>query len=89
VQPKSPRLKLNIDRLVVDAGGHVDQRALRAAVQQELARLMAEHGAPADPAAGGAWRADHRSVAKPGASASEIGAQVARAIYGGIGGQAQ
>ena len=78
------RVKLNIEKLVVQGGGHVDARAIEAAVQQELARLAAERR-PGGGARGG-WRPDGKLTVKPGASAAEIGAQIARSIHGGMGG---
>jgi hypothetical protein len=87
VDVKQPRISLNVDRLVVDGVPHVDQATLREAIHQELSRLIAENGVPAHLGQGFPMP-NHAVTARPGVGARAIGAQVAQAIYGGIGGQA-
>jgi len=82
---KPPRVKLNIENLVVDGVAHVDQATLREAIHQELSRLIAENGVPAHLGQGFPLP-NHAVTARPGVGARAIGAQVAQAIYGGMGG---
>lgn len=82
---RQPRINLNVDRLVVDGVHHLDQAALREAIHQELSRLIAENGVPPG-LADGFPRPNHRFTAGPAVGARAVGAQVARAIYGGMGG---
>jgi hypothetical protein len=81
------RLKLNVDNIAVEGLGHVDHEALREAIHQELSRLIAEQGVP--PSLGAGERPSHSVTAQPGMSSRAVGAQVARAIYGGMGGAGQ
>lgn len=82
--PKS--IEIHIDEMVLHGFAMADRYSIADAVQHELARLLAENGAPsslAQPAAierisGGAFRL------KSDANAESTGAQVARAIFGGL-----
>lgn len=86
-------VRLHIERLVLDglplASGQ--SQVVQAAVEAELGRLIAESGvAPGLPALGAvpALAAGNIQLA-PDASAAGIGAQIAHAVYGGIGGTGQ
>lgn len=70
--------EIAIDRLVLPPGT-IGARRVRAAVERELARLLAE--TPAQE--GGVVRAANVRV-KPGAGPDAIGLAVARQIHGGL-----
>lgn len=83
----TPNVHLHIDRLVLDGFDPLDRGALGAAVEAELARLLAEEGAPP---------ALHRDARvprldggtfdlPPGAGAETVGKQVAHRVYGVLG----
>ena len=84
-------IHLHIERLVLDGlplehgqGAHV-----QAAVEAELARLLTEGGVAEGWQTGGAVpevRADPIHLGA-GARPAEIGGQIARSVYGGIGGK--
>lgn len=86
VTARQPDVELHIEALALYGLEHLDHDQVGAAVQQELARLLAEGGVP--PALlrsrdlgrvdGGAF-----DVA-PGSTGGEIGAQVAQAVYGSM-----
>ena len=84
------RIELHIEELVLHGFAPGDRASIGAAVQAELVRLLAEHGAPAGWGRGAdaaAERLDGGEFAlAPGARADSIGAQVARAVYGSLGG---
>ena len=87
--PNPPPLimELHIGELVLEGFPHLDQAELGAMVQQELARLLAERGLPAGLARGGevaSLDAGEFQV-KQSSKATEIGAQIAQAVYGGLG----
>ncbi len=77
---------LHIDRLVLDGLGPLDGDAVSAAVQAEVARLVAESGVPA------ASVRDHRQPRAdggafglmPGADAESVGRHVAQQIYSSL-----
>jgi hypothetical protein len=81
-----PHVHLHIDRLVLDGLGTFDREAVGAAVEAELARLLAQQGAPP------ALRHDARFPrldgghfdVVPGASAEDVGQWIARGVYGGL-----
>lgn len=79
-------IELHIERLVLHDLPAGDHRALGAAVERELARLLAEGGLTGPLAQGGAWAtlSGGGFELAPGAGAEAIGAQVAWAVYGGI-----
>lgn len=81
---------LHIERLVLDGIplAHGDARALHAAVEQELSRLLATGAiAPALLAGGAVPRVTAPSIALPSAgSATVLGERIARAVHGGLGG---
>jgi hypothetical protein len=79
-------IELHIERLVLHNLPALDRGALGAAVERELVRLLAEGGLPGPLAQGGARAqlSGGEFELAPGAGAEAIGAQVARAVYGGI-----
>jgi hypothetical protein len=80
-------IEVHIEELVLHGFAAKDRYAIGEAVQVELQRLFAEQGMPESPNAayevarlnGGAF------TVKPGARAHTIGAQVAQAVYAGLG----
>jgi hypothetical protein len=83
-------ISVNIDRLILDGIDLAPEQhgAFRAALAAELSRLLGEGGLDGGLAAGGAYyaaRAGEIKLAEP-ASPAALGAQVARSVYGGIGG---
>lgn len=79
-------LDLNIEELVLDGFPGMDRDRIARALHIELERLFAEEGVPASIQAGGnVARLDGGSYkADKGASAEQVGVQVARAVYGGM-----
>jgi hypothetical protein len=82
-------VNLHIDRLILD-GIDLDpsQRpALQAAVEAELGRLLTEGGIGANLAGGGAVPSVKAGGFEMGGegSPSQLGQQIARSVYGGIG----
>jgi len=79
-------LEVDIDEIVLEGFSHVDRRAIAKAVERELARLMAEGGLPASLSRGGDLsKIDAGGFEAPAESGGdEIGAQVARSVYGGL-----
>lgn len=79
-------LELEIEELLLDGFPGMDKDRVARALQMELERLIAEEGIPASIQAGGdIARLDGGSFqAAKGASAEQIGAHVARAVYGGM-----
>lgn len=82
--PRSVRLR--IDRLVLDGVAGADRERLTRAVETELGRLLRERGVPASLEAGRRIPSlDAGQVElRPGSSAEGLGAEVARAVYGGF-----
>jgi hypothetical protein len=79
---------LHIERLVLD-GLDVrpgDRPRLQAAVEAELARLLGEGGIAPGLAEGGAVPALRGGTVQAGGGGSQLGTQIAQAVYGGIGG---
>ena len=84
-------VRLHIDRLVLDGidVGPADRPRLQAAVEQELARLIAAGGISPELAGGVALpsvRAPQITLA-PDAKSAQLGTAIAGAVYGGVGGQ--
>ena len=83
------KINLRIERLILDGldvAPH-ERHALQAAVESELARLLAVDGLNHELTAGGAWPS---LVAAPvqvanGNGPERVGHQIARAVYKGIG----
>jgi hypothetical protein len=82
----SENLELHIQELALDGFTDVDLADVRAAVQRELARLLAERGVPRPLASGGQTaRLDGGAFElPPGAGAEAIGSQIAQALYRGF-----
>ena len=81
-------IKLHIERLVLDGLPVTRSQGpmVQAAVESELARLLAEGGLAQELATGGAVpsvRAD--TICSAERSPARIGRQIAGAVYGGIG----
>jgi hypothetical protein len=82
-------LQIHVETLILDgvdlpAG---EQPHMQASLEAELGRLLAEGGLAPSLAAGGALaslRTSDLSVA-PGAGGAQMGRDIARAVYGGIG----
>jgi hypothetical protein len=79
-------IDLHIEELVLEGFRPADRHRIGAAVERELARLLAERGLPAGLAQGTDLpRLDGGSFeAKPGARPEAVGRQVAGAVYGGL-----
>jgi len=82
-------INLSIERLILDgiAIPHVQRPLLQAAVEAELGRLLTENGLSAELMAGGAM--PHISASAihltSDASPTQMGQQIAQAVYRGIG----
>ena len=87
----STNLILTIDRLVLDGlplkPG--EERLVRAALESELARLLAEGGMPASWQSGGAIPSLPSILGPAGATPSETGRAVAHSVYSSLGGGSQ
>ncbi len=79
-------LDLNIEELVLRGFPGQERDRIMRALRAELKRLIREEGVPAVFSRGGEMaRLDAGSIeAEPGSSPEEIGAQVARSLYGGL-----
>jgi hypothetical protein len=91
-QPSSlspqPSIQLHIERLVLEglSVSHAKGPIIRAAVEGELSRLLATEGLGLSFQSGGAWPSVPVSVIQLTASKPvQLGQQIARAVYGGIG----
>jgi hypothetical protein len=80
------RIEIDIDDVHLDGFGLHRSDVLAAAIEEELARLIAEEGLP--PALGHATQVRRLEAARPrlrpGASVREAGAGIARAIHDGF-----
>ncbi len=79
-------IELHIEELVLHGFAPRDRSRIGEAVEQELSRLFAERGAPPSLVQGNEIeRLDGGTFkVRPGSRAEAIGAQVARAVYGGL-----
>ena len=79
-------LELQIEDLVLDGFPAADKDRIGRALQAELERLFAEEGVPPSVEAGGSVATIDGGSFKvaPNASPEAVGAQVARAMYGGM-----
>jgi hypothetical protein len=82
-------INLHIERLVLDgvALSRGQESLLRAAVEAELTRLLSTHGVAQGLMSGGALprlRAGEIQLSGE-SSAPQLGQQIARAVYGGLG----
>ncbi|HEX9372632.1 MAG TPA: hypothetical protein VF897_16595 [Roseiflexaceae bacterium] len=85
-------IELSIEKLILHDMPLAQRHQVAAAIEQELARLLAERGVPPDLAArGGSIPIDAARVEiSAGLRPEAIGAQVAESIYGSLaGGQPQ
>ena len=85
-------IELNIERLVLDgveAATPRERAQIRAAVEAELSRLLTEGGLAHELAGGGALPAIAAGNVQlnGGRDPWQLGEQIARAVYEGIGGQ--
>ncbi len=80
-------IELHVEEMVLHGFSPADRFRIGQAVEQELARLFTEQGAPPSLARKGEMAGlDGGSFeARPGSGVETIGAQVARAVYGGLG----
>ena len=77
-------IELHVEELVLEGFAPAERHAVADAFERELSRLLAERGLPAAQEAA-AFDVDAGSVRlAPGTRASAAGAQLARAVYGGI-----
>ncbi|HEX6899538.1 MAG TPA: hypothetical protein VF789_07495 [Thermoanaerobaculia bacterium] len=83
------KINLHIDRLVLEGIDlpHAQRPVLQAAVEAELGRLLAEGGVGPDLASGIAVPSVRAAGIEMGADGSpqQLGTQIARSVYGGIG----
>lgn len=64
----------------------VDSAQIQFAIQQELTRLLAEHGLTDELAIGGDFATrSAKPIAHPAAQSQEFGGQIAGAIFGSLG----
>jgi hypothetical protein len=81
-------IDLHIETLVIDGLDipHSQRPALKAALEAELTRLLAENGLGEPWQAGGAVPAIKAAEMqmKPGSSATQLGASIARSVYTGL-----
>jgi len=82
-------MRMNLDRLVVHGMAPAHARALGPLVQRELERLVADGGVPAHLANGGRVPPLPGLRAAPGAPPHVVAADVARAVYGAMGGSSK
>jgi len=83
---KPQRVELEIEELVLHGFAPGDRHRIAGAIERELARLLGEEGMPSalsrarsiEQLDGGTFEA------KPRAKPESTGAQIARAIYGGL-----
>lgn len=81
------KINLQIDELILHGFPVSDRHLISAAIQQELAKLFAERGVPRSLSQGGTiHQLDGGKFEMPaGTRADAMGAQIAQAIYGGLG----
>lgn len=84
---KPQRIEINIEKLVLEGFEPGDRYLIGEAVEQELARLFAEQGIPSELERGG--NVSHLDGAAieiaTGSKASNIGINIAKSVYGGLG----
>ncbi|MCP3166319.1 hypothetical protein [Myxococcus qinghaiensis] len=80
------RISLHIDELVLHGVSPAHREQVGEAVRQELSRLLATEGLPQGFSGGEVARLDAGAVhVTPHAAPQSLGAQVARAVYSGLG----
>jgi hypothetical protein len=80
-------IELHVEELVLEGFAPAERHAVADAFERELSRLLAERGLPSarEGAGGAAFDVDAGSVRiAPGTRAGAAGAQIARAVYGGL-----
>ena len=82
-----PRVRLSIERLVLDGVTAGDPGALGRAVEAELSRLLTDGGAPFGAEAASIGRLDAGEVSWGGGSSDALGTRVAGAVYSSLGGE--
>jgi hypothetical protein len=82
----SGEIEVRIDKLVLFGFSSTDRLRIAAALERELARLLAESGVPEGLAGGAQVEAIDAGSFVRGALATpvSIGGQVAQAVYGGL-----
>lgn len=85
MMPKN--VELHIEELVLHGFAHGDRYRIGEAVEQELTRLLADRGVPESLERGGELASVDGGAFEvaPGSRADVVGAQVAKAVYGGLG----
>jgi len=83
---KPKNIELNIDELVLHGFLPGDRYRIGEAVERELTRLLADRGVPESLERGGEiGHVDGGAFeVAPGSRAQVVGAQVAKAVYGGL-----
>jgi len=83
---KPKNIELNIEELVLHGFSPGDRYGIGEAVERELARLLADRGVPESLAEGGKIASVDGGAFEvaPGSRAEVVGAQVAKAVYGGL-----
>lgn len=82
-----PNVELHIEELVLHGFAQADRRAITAAIEAELGRLLSVQGLPASFEGGPAPAVRHAGsfdVARASAP-SDIGQDIGRAVYEGLG----
>jgi len=84
---KPKNIELNIEELVLHGFSPGDRYSIGEAVEQELTRLLADRGVPQSLERGGeiANMDGGAFEVAPDSRAQVVGAQVAKAVYGGLG----
>lgn len=79
-------IELHVEELVLEGFAPAERHAVADAFERELSRLLTEHGLPDSHAQGAeASSLDAGSVRlAPGTRPAAAGAQIARAVYGGL-----
>ena len=85
MRPKN--IELHIEELVLHGFAQGDRYRIGEAVEQELTRLLVDRGVPESLAGGGEIASVDGGAFEvaPGSGADVVGAQVAKAVYGGLG----
>jgi hypothetical protein len=81
-------INVHIERLILDGLSVTDAQSpiIGAAVERELARLLARGGLERSLQSGGAWATlPVEAVQLTSSKPSQLGQQIAQAVYGGIG----
>jgi hypothetical protein len=83
---KPKNIELTIEELVLRGFAPGDRYRIGEAVEQGLSRLLADQGVPESLAEGGAIVSVDAGAFEvaPGSRAEAVGAQVAKAVYGGL-----